>query len=347
MVSLVVMLSVAVAVPGCAAVDGGRMMIVGDSISHGSSGDYTWRYRLYKHLTANGIAVDFVGPRNDLENIMTTQAGDGDQTYADPDFDTDHDSQSGRTLVDEAAVIGSKVREYNPDYLLVLLGINDLGLRARTPAQVETDLRAFIDNARAAKPSIKLVLGRLLPARQAAEKKDFAAKVADVNARIVKVADQLATDLSPIAVAHTDAEFVASDHTWDGTHPNPRGELRVAAAFADRLAADFGLGVAYPRPYRELPLGPQQAPAASVAITGATTADLTWTTSVGATGYWVWTRTSDAEPWVRLPNQLRSSPWHMQNLSPDVPYQFRLQPSKGDNAGVYSNAVTVAIGAPK
>src|SRR4030095_1828177 len=114
------------------------MMIVGDSISHGSSGDYTWRYRLYKHLTANGIAVDFVGPRNDLENIMTTQAGDGDQTYADPDFDTDHDSQSGRTLVDEAAVIGSKVREYNPDYLLVLLGINDLGLRARTPAQVET-----------------------------------------------------------------------------------------------------------------------------------------------------------------------------------------------------------------
>src|SRR5690606_5359517 len=41
-----------------------KIMITGDSISQGSSGDYTWRYRLYKHLTANGVTPDFVGPYN-------------------------------------------------------------------------------------------------------------------------------------------------------------------------------------------------------------------------------------------------------------------------------------------
>ena len=39
-----------------------KVMIVGDSISHGTEGDYTWRYRLWQWFQSNGIAVDFVGP---------------------------------------------------------------------------------------------------------------------------------------------------------------------------------------------------------------------------------------------------------------------------------------------
>ncbi|MGN6795502.1 MAG: hypothetical protein ACTHJW_24180, partial [Streptosporangiaceae bacterium] len=30
-----------------------RIMIVGDSITEGSSGDYTWQFRLYEHLRAD------------------------------------------------------------------------------------------------------------------------------------------------------------------------------------------------------------------------------------------------------------------------------------------------------
>lgn len=43
-----------------------RIMVVGDSITQGSSGDYTWRYRLWRHLTDRGVRVDLVGPRDDL-----------------------------------------------------------------------------------------------------------------------------------------------------------------------------------------------------------------------------------------------------------------------------------------
>src|SRR5260221_13187745 len=59
-----------------------RIMIVGDSISEGSSGDYTWQYRLYEDLRADGVSPQMVGPYNWLFNNVTNV--DGDCSYADP-----------------------------------------------------------------------------------------------------------------------------------------------------------------------------------------------------------------------------------------------------------------------
>ncbi|MDH2424468.1 GDSL-type esterase/lipase family protein [Sphaerisporangium sp. TRM90804] len=39
-------------------------MIVGDSISQGAEGDYTWRYRLSRHLAQQDVTARFVGPWN-------------------------------------------------------------------------------------------------------------------------------------------------------------------------------------------------------------------------------------------------------------------------------------------
>ena len=39
-----------------------RIMVVGDFISQGYAGDYTWRYRLWEWLRAGAVDVDFVGP---------------------------------------------------------------------------------------------------------------------------------------------------------------------------------------------------------------------------------------------------------------------------------------------
>ena len=43
-----------------------RIMLVGDSITQGSTGDHTWRYRLWQHLRADRVPVRFAGPRHDL-----------------------------------------------------------------------------------------------------------------------------------------------------------------------------------------------------------------------------------------------------------------------------------------
>jgi hypothetical protein len=39
-----------------------RVLVVGDSMTHGSEGDYTWRYRMHEWFTSQGILYQFVGP---------------------------------------------------------------------------------------------------------------------------------------------------------------------------------------------------------------------------------------------------------------------------------------------
>src|SRR6266545_2144509 len=131
-----------------------RLMIVGDSITQGSSGDYTWRYRLAKHLTAVGALFDLVGPRNDLfDNVEVIQ---GDDSYADPAFDRDHDAMWGRAMFQEKDTIAQEILGSQPDTLLVQLGINDLAFTS-TPTQAEASLREFIANARFAFPAIRII----------------------------------------------------------------------------------------------------------------------------------------------------------------------------------------------
>ncbi|WP_411111020.1 GDSL-type esterase/lipase family protein [Streptomyces sp. c-19] len=230
-----------------------NIMIVGDSISHGSSGDWTWRYRFWKHLREHEVSLDLVGPKNTLDNIRTAEEGDGDLTYADPEFDPDHDAQWGRPYLSEKDEIEAKVREHRPDYLLVLLGINDLFWYGVEPPVFEENLREFIANSRRARPDLRFVLGTLLQCQKAVDEADFGARVAATNDRIRAVAKDLDSPSSPVVVAETAAEFVAAEHTWDGTHPNARGELRIAAAFADALASRFAVGAPYPRPFPDVP----------------------------------------------------------------------------------------------
>lgn len=228
------------------------MMMLGDSISHGSTGDWTWRYRFWQHLHANNVAVDFVGPKKTLDTVATAQMGDEDFEYADAEFDRDHACQWGLPYVKAKDDIQHLVAEFDPDYVLVLLGINDLVWFDIQPAEFEVNLREFIANARVGGPRVGLILGTILDTNRAHEDIDFCRRVHSCNEIIRSVSAELTTVRSPIEAADTMREFFAPDHTWDGVHPNPRGELRVAAAFADVLAKRFGVGSVYPRPYADV-----------------------------------------------------------------------------------------------
>src|SRR3984957_4549443 len=72
---------------------GPRIMIVGDSISEGSAGDYTWQYRLYEHLLADGVSPRMVGPYHSLYNNVTNT--EGDHSYANPRFEHANDARWG------------------------------------------------------------------------------------------------------------------------------------------------------------------------------------------------------------------------------------------------------------
>ncbi len=92
--ALVAAASTAPTIPVAAADGPVRIMLVGDSITEGSSGDWTWRYRLAQSLEAAGVDYEFVGPRVTMLNLAT-DAHDSLE-YADPSFDRHHFARWGR-----------------------------------------------------------------------------------------------------------------------------------------------------------------------------------------------------------------------------------------------------------
>ena len=117
------------------AADPVRILVVGDSMTQGSSGDWTWRYRLWQHLAGHGVPVDFVGPRDDLWDNVTGLFGS--HAYVDPAFDSDHAARWGRSMTlveaDKGDIpIGQLVTDYHPDVVVEMLGVNDLQFLGET-----------------------------------------------------------------------------------------------------------------------------------------------------------------------------------------------------------------------
>ena len=325
-------------------------MVIGDSITQGSSGDFSWRYRLYKALTNAGVTVTFQGPYTDLfDNVAS--AWDNDHTYADPGFDQRHDARWGESLQTAAELIQGDAAAHPSDYLLVLLGVNDLGWGISDAAGTEVSLRAFIAHARAAKPDERFIFGQIPPNARELSDPAFAAMVADYNSRLVTDAAALSTPQSPIFVTDGGADINPATDLWDGIHPNAQGEQKIAAGFTDALAADFGVGTPYPRPYPAVPLGPQTHPGLS-AQPGSRQALLTWATAPGATGYYVYVKNSTAgeASFTKLPIAIPGSSWTVGGLVDGDSYQIYLGTTKGGTQGVFSNTVSVrpasAPGAP-
>ena len=318
-------------------------MIVGDSVTEGSSGDYTWQYRLYEHLLGDGVRPQMVGPYHWLYNNVTKAKKD--YSYANPNFEHANDADWGMALVREKNVIGRKVATYRPEYLLVLLGLNDLFWYGLSQPAMTNNLASFIGAARAARPHIRIVLG-LIPPDIHERKATFAASVASYNRTISLTAARLSTAESPIVVASDGSGISVAADLWDGTHPNANGEIKIAAAFADILASRFHLGQPYPKPYPVLPTGPLTHPRLRARPSStARQALLTWTLAPGANSYFIYIKdvTRGDAGFSRLPYPLPVSkdPWTAGLLSSGDTYTFRVQACKGSDCGAFSNPAIV------
>lgn len=297
------------------------MLLVGDSVTHGSAGDWTWRYRLWEHLTATGVDVDFVGPYDDLfDNV---QRRPGDQSYNEPAFDRDHAARWGMTFASPVNDIGDLVLAYDPDVIVEALGVNDLTFLGRDPAAVADDLRRFVTDARAADPEVDLVLGR--------QPQTWYDRVPAFNALVDEVAAELDDEVSRVVVAALDEGFAQRVHTWDSAHANALGEVQVAAAVAGALA-ELGVAAAFPQPLPTVPLGPRRAPALAATATDGGAA-LAWTGSPGADREIVWSRDVTAGGrWQRLPEEVPeplTGSYELRGLTNGHRYALMLQPAKG------------------
>jgi hypothetical protein len=218
-------------------------MPVGDSMTIGSAGEHTWRYRLWQHLCAtHDGSFTLVGPRETLYDKAAEAPTS--YAYADPDFPRAHLAGWGEGWLHMAPLIAEAVRGSRADVLLVSLGLIDLGFYTNAEQTAE-NVRRFAAQARSANPRIRMALLPVIPNIRAAADDSFAAQVTLFNELLAKAVADLDEPRSPVLLASPPPSYDIHLDTYDGTHPNASGEHKIAGAFAGAMWEAWGVGQAY------------------------------------------------------------------------------------------------------
>jgi hypothetical protein len=314
-----------------------RILIVGDSVTQGRSGDYTWRYRLWKALQEQRKSVDFVGPRTEL--------ADGALDYADPDFDQDHAARWGAMMTSHGwwvsgypeDVTQDLVASYSPDVVIDELGVNNL-LYGDTPAATIDLAKNFVADVRAQAPHATVIFGQLT--------QRWFTGVDEYNGLLVDMAAALDQPGARVLVALAPGDYTTAD-TYDTSHPNAAGEIKIADQFAGALAL-------VPLPSVPAPVAPQP-PAvttqyAGVARLGALArrhvARLSFTTPVGATRQVIWMRDrTTGGHWRTVASVPASKHRHrVEHLRRGHRYAFRLRAYQDTSPSLaFSNVARVRV----
>lgn len=218
-------------------------MPVGDSMTIGSAGEHTWRYRMWQHLRETyGGPFALVGPRETLYDKATDAPTSYE--YADPDFPRAHLAGWGEGWLHMAPLIGAAVRSHRADVLLVSLGLIDLGFYTNAEQTAE-NVREFVVGARSANSRVRMVVLPVIPNVRASSDAPFATEVARFNELLAKTVADLDEPRSPLLLASPPPSYDIHLDTYDGTHPNASGEHKMAEAFADAMYQAWGLGEPY------------------------------------------------------------------------------------------------------
>ncbi|MCW2856173.1 MAG: GDSL-like Lipase/Acylhydrolase [Marmoricola sp.] len=314
-----------------------RVLIVGDSVTQGKVGDYTWRYRLWKTLKAAGKSVDFVGPHTGLYDSATnTYDNPG---YADPNFDQDHAAWWGMSMthIADRVNVHDLMISDQPDVVINNLGFNDLEF-VDTPSQLIAAMSQFVTDVRAVNPHVSVILGELTQTwltNGSAEP-----VVTEYNTMLGALAVSLDQPGARVIAAPRPADYVEYVDTYDPAHPNAAGEVKIGKEFSDVLAT-------LPLPNIPAPAPVTFTGAAKVAVVARTrAARLSFATPAGATKEAIWKRDLTVGGHWHLIAYAGPSAHHYwaKLLRHHHRYAFRLRAYKGTvPSAIYSNRVIVRI----
>ena len=187
-----------------------RIMPLGDSITESGCGHASYRYYLW-HLIS-GYTVDFVGTQIDV--------GCGEPLF--PDFDQAHEGHGGWTADMVLSNIDIWIQQANPDIILIHLGTNDFH-SGQTVTSTINEISQIIDKVRALNPNIQFVLAQIIP-----DVLTDPLLTQDFNNEIPLLASRKSTQNSPIIVVDQWTDFDSLLDSFDGTHPNNQGALKMA-----------------------------------------------------------------------------------------------------------------------
>lgn len=285
-----------------------KIMIVGDSMTQGAQGDWTWRYRIWEWFVSQNVGVDLVGPYkgtkspsapgppappyvegDPLPTVSPPDTGGGYAVGVSPDFDSDHFAVWGRQMAQDEGLIQDVVGTYQPDYILVMLGFNDVGWSISDAAGTLQSTHNFVANARAAKPDIKFAMANIPMRAFIGGRKDLVIKTNTYNKLLAAAIPTWSTSQSLIELVHLrenyDCHTTGCPAGYDGLHPNSIGEYEIAQAFSITLVNSFQIGSQPLSIPLQVPTRPTPVPSNLQAVTSAEGVTVTWDAVYGAFGY--------------------------------------------------------------
>lgn len=206
-----------------------RILVAGDSMTHGFSGDVTWRYWVGKELRRQGVRINYVGPHKGTTQGPFNQYG-GRYRFRFPD--SEHAATAGSRLIQRIhlGTITKKVKRYRPDVVMVMLGYNDLRLAKRPAKVVKKALTRYVRRVHRASPRTRVIVGEIYDTVHG-NRTPVRLSNAAVNAHIRR----LARKHRWITVARTAPGWQPTKWSTDGIHPTPTGETFLAQRFAAAL----------------------------------------------------------------------------------------------------------------
>nr|POE46749.1 hypothetical protein CFP56_70981 [Quercus suber] len=334
---------------------GQKVMIVGDSMTHGSQGDYTWRYRIWEWFRESEAPVSFVGP------WVGTQEPDGPSPPKPPrlpsdppppegprtsggyaedvstDFDSNHFSCWGYAAAQARDAVKEKVEKHKPDLILTMLGFNDMGWFISDANGTFESMEIFVRNARAANPKVSFALGNV-PQRTFMEgRKDLVENTTKFNEMLKDACPKWSTADSRVSYVDIAEHYICETGAYDGLHPNALGDFQIAKAFSITLLKDYGIGrspLSIPSniPKRHLPV-----PSNVLAEGAPMGVKVTWDAVYGAMFYEVRHRQKGSEHWQD--SKVGSNRYDTVYPSPGETWEYQVRAGYAEQHGEWSHTV--------
>ncbi|KAF6803626.1 fibronectin type III domain-containing protein [Colletotrichum sojae] len=287
-----------------------KVMVVGDSMSHGREGDFTWRFRLWQWLRKEDVNFTFVGqfkgtfvperprlhPPPDFNPPVNHSGG-----YAQGvDFHSNHFSLWGEQTYQCRKLIGQQVKEYQPDYLLVMLGFNDMAWGVGGSEDAICWMGELVENARREKPDVRIALANV-PQPTPKQGTDHLKEMVDRYNDLLE--DSLLgwrrqCQTSPIELVQVAETYICTEASYDGVHPAALGEFQITKAFSRTLVKAFGVGNDELEVPSEIPERPISIPERITTKVRPYGFDVTWDAVYGARRYDLRMRVGGESTWL-------------------------------------------------
>ncbi|CAK1360755.1 unnamed protein product [Cercospora beticola] len=245
-----------------------KMMLVGDSITHGFEADTTWRFRLWEWLKSTNTPFNFVGPYTGVCAPMPNHPPQPPRLMELPaqglevldefpriewgyakevpsDFDAHHFATSGEKAERVQGLILARVEEFEPEMLLILLGFNDLSWGGARPEELLERIKTIVDKARANRANTKFIIGNVVHEQLADA--DLEARTSAYNELLNATYSSWSTVDSPVHYADVAGVYTCGPNrnctsTVDGLHPNDLGAYQIAHAFSQAFIDHYAIG---------------------------------------------------------------------------------------------------------